>query len=94
MMIKPETEWSFADRPDIFRICRELGEAGCALGTATRVDGVITLVNVAARRWPYKSLSLVGSESSFHVFGPWHCLKGDHVRALLAVHPVTVRGYK
>lgn len=94
-MIKHKTEWSFTDQPDVFRICRELNEAGCPLGLATRADGQITLVDVGECPWPGKVLVQIRQTGAFfHVFGSWYCLKGDHVAALLKVSPVTVRGYK
>jgi hypothetical protein len=94
-MIKPKVRWSFTDQPDIFRICRELAAAGCPLGTATRADGTITLVDSASvdpGTWVrFVNLS---PELRFHVYGFWWCAKGDRVAALLKVSPVTVRGYK
>ena len=94
-MIKHKTQWSFTDQPDIFRICRELRESDCSVGLSTRADGAITLVDGArcgldvARR-----AADVPESESFHVFGSWYCLKGDHVARLLKVSPVTVRGFK
>lgn len=94
-MIKPKVEWSFPDQPEVPRICRELAAAGCALGTATRADGTITLVDGA--RIGVDAAARVASipeSERFRVFGSWYCLKGDHVATLLKVSPVRVRGYK
>lgn len=94
-MIKPKTTWSFTDQPDMFRICRELREAGCALGTATRADGVVTLVDVdALNMGAVFRFQAVPKSERFNVFGSWYCAKGDHVASILKVSPVTVRGYK
>jgi hypothetical protein len=92
-MIKHKTEWSFTDQPDVFRICRELREAGCPLGLATRADGQITLVDGRDRGLALRFTKIPESER-FHVFGSWYCVKGDRVAELLKVSPVTVRGYK
>lgn len=93
-MIKAKVEWSFTDQPDVFRICRELREAGCALGTATRADGVITLVDGSADLGMAVRFVNIPESERFHVFGSWYCAKGDRVAMLLKVSPVTVRGYK
>lgn len=98
-MLKPDTEWSFTDRPDIFRICRELGEAGCCLGVSSRADGTITLVNLSApsfARWPLPPAAIKACQydESFPVFAGWRCFRGDLAKAFLKVSPVTVKGYR
>ena len=97
-MIKTHTEWSFTDQPDVYRMCRELREAGCTLGVSTRADGSVTLVDLNADRFQRRlwvdELVEAHSAKSFHVFGGWHCFKGDLAKEFLKVSPVTVKGYR
>lgn len=97
-MIKPYTEWSFTDQPDVFRMCRELREAGCSVGVSTRADGSITLVDLTAERFQNRpwvtALVEKHTPQSFHVFGGWKCFKGDLAKEFLKVSPVTVKGYR
>jgi hypothetical protein len=97
-MIKAHTEWSFTDQPDVFRMCRELAEAGCSVGLSTRADGAITLVDTRAARFQnrpwFEALLDAHVADSFDVFGGWVCIRGDLVKEVLKVSPVTVKGYR
>jgi hypothetical protein len=93
-MIQATQEWGFTDIPDFTRICRELGESGCALGLVeSRGLGAITFVDFNARVWPQRALQL---EPSLRVPGApgWHGYRGDHVKKFLGAIQVRVKGYR
>jgi hypothetical protein len=97
-MIKAHVEWSFTDQPDVYRMCRELREAGCSLGVSTRADGAITLVDLNAARFQNRAWvrELVDArwQDSFAIFSGWRCFRGDLAKEFLKVSPVTVKGYR
>ncbi len=102
--MKPAAEWKFRDEPDWPRVCRELREAGCALGLVTvekkgAPPEVFTLVNYSARIWPTATLRGLEAQERLDngrmfLTGNWYRFRGNAIKALLGVPEVEVRGFK